>query len=224
MLLIQSESVLAFSALFFWPFQAQESKGHVIFTKVWIGSWENHIRIQDRLPFLARSSGNFAHCPVGHFSDESLSPGMLTVKLMAYLYLLLLLILSSGLYSSTCTSDMEIETVDLNDAYIGCVPNFSAFWVFFFIDIAWCRTVSSKSNWTCKLLLNMYAIALDIKCKKKRVIYFKVNHILSSNYIQNWFKWLFGLLSWTCMATDDKISKKWKFILKKNDCFNKIKW
>lgn len=64
---------------------------------------------------------------MGHFSDESLSPGMLTVKLMAYLYLLLLLILSSGLYSSTCTSDMEIETVDLNDAYIGCVPNFSAF-------------------------------------------------------------------------------------------------
>ncbi len=80
MLLIEFESVLALSALFFWPFQAQKSKGHVIFTKVWISSWENHFGIQERPPYLACSSGNCVLCPVGHFSDESLCPGMLTLQ------------------------------------------------------------------------------------------------------------------------------------------------
>ncbi len=63
---------------------------------------------------------------------------------------------------------MEIETIDLNDLQIGCLetaPGFS--WVFFCSDIAWCCTVASKSSWILKLLLNMYAIALDIKCQTK---------------------------------------------------------
>lgn len=69
--------------------------------------------------FLAHTSGNCVLCLLGHSSDESLSTGMLTfphwitVKLMVYLCLLLLLILSSGLCSRSCISDMEIEAVDL---------------------------------------------------------------------------------------------------------------
>lgn len=54
---------------------------------------------------------------------------------MLYLCLLLLLILSSGHYSSTCTSDMEIETVDLQIGCLETVPDFSTLVEYFSVVI-----------------------------------------------------------------------------------------